>query len=125
MRHLYHEAAKTQKYGALTDEEALALITINPAKQLGIDSRVGSIEVGKEADIAIFKSHPLSSYTIPVVTIVDGIVRFDREKDPDDVRLYIDPKQEIELTTFTDRNHEHEHCMEGAESDFETIFNIN
>ena len=44
IRHLYHEAAKTQRYGGLTDEEALKLITINPAKQLGIEDRVGSIE---------------------------------------------------------------------------------
>jgi imidazolonepropionase-like amidohydrolase len=125
MRHLYHEAAKTQKYGSLTDDEALALITINPAKQLGIENRVGSIEVGKDADIAIFKSHPLSSYTIPMVSIVDGIVRFDREKDQDDMRLYVDPKQEIEIATFEDRNHEHESCMEGTYSEFETIFNVN
>ena len=124
MRHLYHEAAKTQKYGALTDDEALALITINPARQLGIENRVGSIEVGKDADIAIFKGHPLSTYTIPMTTLVDGVVRFDREKDADDMRLYVDPKQEIEVATFTDRDHEHEHCMEGAEENFETIFNI-
>ena len=125
MRHLYHEAAKTQKYGALTDDEALALITINPAKQLGSENRVGSIEVGKDADIAIFESHPLSSYTIPMVSIVDGIVRFDREKDQDDMRLYVDPKQEIEIATFEDRDHEHESCMEGTYSGFETIFNVN
>lgn len=125
MRHLYHEAAKTQKYGALTDDEALALITINPAKQLGIENRVGSIEVGKDADIAVFKSHPLSSYTIPMVSIVDGIVRFDREKDQDDMRLYVDPKQEIEIATFEDRDHEHESCMEGTYFEFETIFNVN
>lgn len=125
MRHLYHEAAKTQKYGALTDDEALALITINPAKQLGIENRVGSIEVGKDADIAVFKSHPLSSYTIPMISIVDGIVRFDREKDQDDMRLYVDPKQEIEIATFEDRDHEHESCMEGTYFEFETIFNVN
>ena len=91
MRHLYHEAAKTQKYGALSDDEALSLITLNPAKQLGIESRVGSLEVGKEADVAIFKGHPLSTYTVPMITIVDGVVRFDREKDADDMRIYIDP----------------------------------
>ena len=51
IRHLYHEAAKTQRYGGLSDNEALRLITINPAIQLGIDDRVGSIEVGKDGDI--------------------------------------------------------------------------
>ncbi len=102
MRHLYHEAAKTQKYGALTDDEALSLITLNPAKQLGIESRVGSLEVGKEADVAIFKGHPLSTYTVPMITIVDGVVRFDREKDADDMRIYIDPTVAIDVSTAAD-----------------------
>ena len=124
MRHLYHEAAKTQKYGNLTDDEALSLITINPAKQLGIDSRVGSIETGKEADIAIFSKHPLSIYAIPMVTIVDGVVRFDREKDQDDMRIYIDPKQPIEATTIQENSHR-DHCMEGTEETFMNLFGQN
>jgi imidazolonepropionase-like amidohydrolase len=115
MRHLYHEAAKTQKYGGLSDDEALALITINPAKQLGIDTRVGSLEVGKEGDVVIFKNHPLSIYGVPMYTIVDGVVRFDREKDADDMRLFVDPKQAIETASFRDKNEEHDHCMEGTE----------
>ena len=93
IRHLFHEAAKTQRYGDLSDEEALALITINPARQLGIDTKVGSIETGKDADLAIFSGHPLSIYAIPQVTIVDGIVRFDKAHDPADMRLYIDPQE--------------------------------
>jgi len=126
MRHLYHEAGKTQKYGALTDEEALALITINPAKQLGIDSRVGSLEVGKEGDVVIFKNHPLSIYGVPMFTIVDGIVRFDREKDPDDMRLVIDPKQTIDNATLRDKNSDQDHCMEGAEFILDSeLFNDN
>ena len=127
MRHLYHEAAKTQKYGGLTDEEALSLITINPAKQLGIDSRVGSLEQGKEADIAIFSKHPLSIYAIPMVTIVDGVVRFDRSKDPDDVRIYVDPKQVIDAAGIREkRGHNHDNCMEGAEYTFIRMFgNLN
>jgi len=125
MRHLYHEAAKTQKYGALTDDEALALITINPAKQLGVDSRIGSLETGKEADIAVFKGHPLSSFTVPMVTVVDGVVRFDREKDADDVRIYVDPKQAIETSTIQGTDHSHDHCMEGAEENFEKLFGLN
>ncbi len=126
MRHLYHEAGKTQKYGELSDEEALALITINPAKQLGIDSRVGSLEVGKEADIAIFKNHPLSIYGVPMFTIVDGVIRFDREKDPDDMRLVVDPKQAIETATFRDKLSDQDHCMEGAEFILDSeLFNAN
>jgi imidazolonepropionase-like amidohydrolase len=124
MRHLYHEAAKTQKYGQLTDDEALALITINPAKQLGIDSRVGSIEVGKEADISIFKNHPLSIYTIPMITLVDGIVRFDREKDADDQRIWVDPRQTIDVTLHENYVHDHESCMQGAEYEFVRLFGL-
>lgn len=124
MRHLYHEAAKTQKYGDLTDDEALALITINPAKQLGVDGRIGSLETGKDADIAIFKGHPLSSYTVPMVTVVDGVVRFDRDKDADDVRIYVDPKQPIETATFHEYNHSHENCMDGAEDNFIKMFGL-
>lgn len=112
-RHLYHEAAKTQKYGGLSDDEALALITINPARQLGIEGRVGSIEVGKDADLALFSAHPLSIYAVPQKTIVDGIVRFDIESDPDDMRLLVDPAAEVEEVTIgTD---DHERCMQGTE----------
>ncbi len=122
MRHLYHEAAKSQKYGQLTDDEALAMITINPAKQLGIESRVGSLEVGKEADIAIFKNHPLSVYTVPMFTIVDGIVRFNREKDADDQRLFVDPKATIDVTLYQNLGHNHDNCMEGAEYETARLF---
>jgi len=125
MRHLYHEAAKTQKYGGLSDDEALALITINPAKQLGIENRVGSIEVGKDADLTIFKGHPLSVYGIPMITIVDGVVRFDREKDPDDMRIYFDPKEEIDIVNLEARSHEHENCLRDVEESFNTLFESN
>ncbi len=113
IRHLYHEAAKTQRYGGLTDEEALRLITINPAIQLGIDDRVGSIEEGKDGDIAIFSAHPLSIYAIAQQTIVDGIVRFDINNDTDDMRLIIDPEEKID--TYIEHIHEHEEmdrCMQ-------------
>lgn len=122
MRHLYHEAAKTQKYGMLTDDEALALITLNPAKQLGIENRVGSIEISKDADLAIFKNHPLSIYTIPMITIVDGIVRFDRDNDPDDIRIYVDPKLSVEEGSYEDNTRNHERCMEGAGDNFYNLF---
>ena len=111
IRHLYHEAAKSQRYGDLTDDEALALITLNPAWQLGIDDRVGSIEVGKDADLALFTDHPLSVYTRVDVTVVDGVVRFDRMRDGDDQRLLIDPEGEIPETLA----HRHtDACMEGV-----------
>lgn len=113
IRHLYHEAAKSQKYGGLSDDEALSLITINPAKQLGIANRVGSLEVGKEGDVAIFQNHPLSIYAIPMVTIVDGIVRFDRENDPADMRIYPDPEETIDVTFW--EKEDHDRCMQNTE----------
>jgi len=111
IRHLYHEAAKTQRYGDLSDDEALSLITINPAKQLGIDKRVGSIEVGKEADLVLFDKHPLSIYTIPQMTFVDGILKFDRKNDPTDMRLDADPKEKYSYYNEEVKNHEINNCM--------------
>lgn len=75
------EAGKTMKYGGLTDDEALALITINPAKQLGIDRYVGSIEVGKQADLVVYDKDPLSMYSKVERVFIDGIQYFDRESD--------------------------------------------
>jgi imidazolonepropionase-like amidohydrolase len=112
VRYLYYEAAKTMKYGGLKPDEALALITINPARQLGIDDRVGSIEVGKEADLAIFSADPLSIYTVCQKTIVDGIIRFDRNADPDDMRIHIDPKIPVETTTLSTDDELHDNCLE-------------
>jgi imidazolonepropionase-like amidohydrolase len=77
-RRLNTEAAKSVKWGGLTDDEALALVTINPAKQLRIDSRVGSLEPGKDADVVIWTHHPLSSYAIVERTYIDGAVYYDR-----------------------------------------------
>jgi Amidohydrolase family len=113
IRHLYHEAAKTQRYGDLSDDEALSLITINPAKQLGIDNRVGSIEVGKDADIAIFKNHPLSIYTVPQMTLVDGVMRFDIKADAPDMRVDIDPSEKFASFYETDKILEGDRCMHG------------
>ncbi|HRG24124.1 MAG TPA: amidohydrolase family protein [Chitinophagaceae bacterium] len=80
-RRLNQEAAKTMKYGGLTAEEALALVTINPAKMLHVDDKVGSIKVGKDADIVLWSDNPLSIYAKSLYTIVDGTVYFDRQKD--------------------------------------------
>jgi imidazolonepropionase-like amidohydrolase len=80
-RHLNLEAAKTMRYGGLNENEALAMVTINPAKQLGIDDKVGSIEVGKSADLVLFDKHPLSGFSRPQKVWIDGHEYFDREKD--------------------------------------------
>ncbi len=94
-RHLFHEAGKSQRYGGLTDDEALSMITINPAIQLGIQDRVGSIEIGKDGDVVIFDSHPLSVYAIPEMTFVEGKKYFDRFEDADDMRMEVSPTAEI------------------------------
>src|SRR3984885_8349450 len=82
-RHLNQEAAKSIKYGGMSANDALKLITLNPAIQLGIDSRVGSIDVGKDADLAIFNRDPLSVYAVVQKTLIDGQVYFDRQRDID------------------------------------------
>jgi imidazolonepropionase-like amidohydrolase len=81
MRHLNQEAAKAVKYGGLTDDEALSLITINPAKQLDIDKQVGSIEAGKVADLVVYDKHPLSNYARVQKVFIDGEMYFDRDQD--------------------------------------------
>jgi imidazolonepropionase-like amidohydrolase len=80
MRHLNSEAGKTMKYGGLTEDQALATVTLNPAKQLGIDNRVGSIEVGKDADLVIYDKYPLSDFAKVQKVLIDGTVYFDRDK---------------------------------------------
>jgi imidazolonepropionase-like amidohydrolase len=80
-RRLNSEAAKAMKYGDMPEAEAIKLVTINPAKQLRIDSRVGSLEAGKDADFVIWSGHPLSAYTIAEQTWVDGVKQFDRTQD--------------------------------------------
>jgi imidazolonepropionase-like amidohydrolase len=78
MRHLYQEAAKCVKYGGMSETDALKAITLNGAKQLGLEGRVGSIEVGKDGDLAIFNGHPLNSYSRCEMSLVEGEVYFQR-----------------------------------------------
>lgn len=78
IRRLFNDAAKAMKYGDLSEEEALKLITINPAIQLGVEKIAGSLEKGKHGDMAIFSEHPLNAYTSCEMTIIEGEVYFDR-----------------------------------------------
>ncbi|XVJ67338.1 MAG: amidohydrolase family protein [Lacibacter sp.] len=80
-RHLNHEAGKSLKYGGMSEEEALKMVTLNPAIMLHVDHKVGSIKVGKDADVVLWSDHPLSIYCKSLYTIVDGIVYYDRAKD--------------------------------------------
>jgi len=80
-RHLNQEAAKSIKYGNVSETDALDMNTINPATMLHVADRVGSIKVGKDADVVLWSASPVSIYAKPEKTIVDGIVYFDIEKD--------------------------------------------
>lgn len=80
-RRLNQEAAKSVKYSGMSEEDALKMVTLNPAKMLHVEDRVGSIKTGKDADLVLWSDHPLSIYAKAEKTIVDGIVYFDRQKD--------------------------------------------
>lgn len=80
-RRLNQEAAKSVKYGGMSEEDALKMVTINPATMLRVQDKVGSIKVGKDADLVLWTDHPLSIYAKAEKTMVDGIVYFDRDRD--------------------------------------------
>ena len=78
IRRLNQEAAKTMRYGSATEQEALQMITLNPAWIVGVDNRVGSIDVGKDADLVLWSDYPFSSYGVPEKVWIDGDLWFDR-----------------------------------------------
>jgi imidazolonepropionase-like amidohydrolase len=86
-RRLYQEAAKAMHYGGVSEDEALRMITLNPARHLGVADRVGSIDVGKDADLAIFNGHPFAPTSRVEMTLIDGRVFFDRATAPTLERL--------------------------------------
>ena len=93
-RHLNLEAAKMMKYGGASEFDALAMITLNPAKELGIEGRVGTLEVGKDADIALFNGHPFNAYSRCEMALIDGEVWFQRSS----VKGETAPKVEVART---------------------------
>jgi len=100
-RHLNQEAAKMMRYGGLSEVEALKLVTLNPAIQLGIEKRVGSIEAGKDADLVVYDKHPLSNFAKVQKVFIDGQLYFDRDND-----LAERPAREIEKKKLTDKEKE-------------------
>jgi len=122
IRHLNHEAAKAVHYGGTSPEDALKMITLHPAIQLGIDDKVGSIEEGKHGDVAIWSGHPLSIYSINELTYVDGKKYFDREEDADDMRLQVDPEEKYEetYTRWYESGKDEDACLRGAEILFDS-----
>ena len=79
MRRLNQEAAKTMRYGGATEDEAMQMLTLNPAWIIGVDDKTGSIDVGKDADLVLWEGYPLSTYGIPDKVWIDGDLFFDRE----------------------------------------------
>jgi hypothetical protein len=80
-RRLNQEAAKAVKYGGMSEEDALKMVTLNPAKLLHLDDRMGSLKIGKDGDVVVWSDHPLSILAKVEQTIVDGIVMYDIERD--------------------------------------------
>ncbi len=78
MRRLNQEAAKTMRYGGATEDEAMKMLTLNPAWIIGVDDKTGSIDVGKDADLVLWSGYPLSTYGVPEKVWIDGDVYFDR-----------------------------------------------
>lgn len=96
MRRLNIDAAKVMKYGGVPEQDALQMITLNPAKQLGIDKRTGSVEQGKDADLVIWNAHPFSSFSRPEMTMIEGEVYFDRSADIQKRALLAKEREELE-----------------------------
>lgn len=101
MRRLNLDAAKVEKYGGVPEQDALQMITLNPAKQLGIDKRTGSIEVGKDGDLVIWNDHPFSVFSRVDTTLIEGEVFFDRAKD---AQMRLDNAKEREALEKLDVN---------------------
>lgn len=101
-RRLYQEAAKAMKYGGASEEEAIRMITLNAAWQLGVDKLTGSIDVGKDADIAIFNGHPFAPASRVEMTLIDGRVFFDRNKAPTLENLIEQLKRRSRANTTSD-----------------------
>jgi imidazolonepropionase-like amidohydrolase len=91
-RRLNQEAAKVVKYGGVSEEDALKMVTLNPAKMLHVEDKVGSLKVGKDGDVVLWSDHPLSIYAKSLYTIVDGTVYFDRAKD-EQMQLIVDAER--------------------------------
>lgn len=103
-RRLNQEAAKSVKYGGISEEEAWKFVTLNPAKLLHIDDRVGSIKVGKDADIVLWSGHPMSVYAKAEKTLIEGVTYFDIERDKNSRKAIKKEKNELILMMLKDKN---------------------
>ena len=96
IRRLNLDAAKVMKYGGVPEQDALQMITLNPARQLGIDRRTGSIDVNKDADIVIWSGHPFSPYSHAETTMIEGEIYFDRAEDRQRLQELAREREELE-----------------------------
>ena len=102
-RRLNTEAAKSMKYGGLSPDEALKLVTIYPAKQLRIDAKTGSLETGKDADFVIWNGNPLSNYASVKQTWIDGRKYFDRAEDSEARKAFAAQREALVQKALTER----------------------
>ena len=102
-RRLNTEAAKSMKYGGLSPEDALKLVTINPARQLRIDAKTGSLEPGKDADFVVWNGHPLSNYASVKETWIDGRKYFDRAEDAEARKTFAAQREALVQKALTER----------------------
>jgi len=103
-RRLNQEAAKIVKYGNVSEEDAWKMVTLNPAKLLHLDHRVGSIKVGKDADVVLWNGHPLSVYTKAEKTIIEGVTYFDIDRDKQMRTAIKKEKSELMSMMLKDKN---------------------
>ncbi len=96
IRRLNLDAAKMMKYGGVPEQDSLKMITLNPAIQLGIDKRTGSIDIGKDGDLAIWSGHPFSPYSLVEYTLIEGGVYFDRAADKAGRAALLKEREELE-----------------------------
>ena len=103
-RRLNQEAAKTMKYGGVSEEEAWKFVTLNPAKMLHIDDRVGSIKEGKDADVVLWSTYPMSISAVAEKTIIEGTVYFDIEKDQELRKQLHQDKNKLTTMMLAEKN---------------------
>ncbi len=103
-RRLNQEAAKSVKYGNVSEEDALKFVTLNPAKLLHLDDRVGSLKVGKDADVVLWSDHPLSVYAKAEKTIIEGVTYFDLERDKQMRKAVQKEKSELINSMLQEKN---------------------
>jgi imidazolonepropionase-like amidohydrolase len=103
-RRLNQEAAKAVKYGNIPEEEAWKFVTLNPAKLLHLDDKIGSVKVGKDADVVLWNNNPLSIYAKAEKTIIEGVVYYDLQKDEAQRSAIFNERNELIAQLLLEKN---------------------